>query len=167
MILSEPSTSDTIKLQPYLDSDFQSRWFDFGGDTIVRADQYVDRVPIIRLVGTTAERRARYIRLTSDRPSQQGWVFSRVPLTATNWEVSFFFSECRVGMVLIGARLNSNSNSMGTVTCTVMDSPCGSPSSVEHKVRFLARQITSRVLVFSSTLTRTTVPVPHFPMSWP
>lgn len=29
----------------------------------------------------------RYIRLTSDRPSQEGWIFSRVPLTATNWEV--------------------------------------------------------------------------------
>ncbi|KAJ5484124.1 L-type lectin-like domain-containing protein [Penicillium diatomitis] len=52
---------------PYLDSDFQSRWFDFGGDTVIRADKYV--------------------RLTADRPSQQGWVFSRVPLTATNWEV--------------------------------------------------------------------------------
>ncbi|RAL17732.1 legume-like lectin family protein [Aspergillus homomorphus CBS 101889] len=56
---------------PYLDSDFQSRWFDFGGDTIIRADQY--------------------IRLTSDRPSQQGWIFSRVPLTATNWEIEFEF----------------------------------------------------------------------------
>ncbi|EYE97696.1 legume-like lectin family protein [Aspergillus ruber CBS 135680] len=56
---------------PYLDSDFQSRWFDFGGDTIVRADQY--------------------IRLTSDRPSQQGWAFSRVPLTATNWEIELEF----------------------------------------------------------------------------
>ncbi|OJJ47116.1 hypothetical protein ASPZODRAFT_132061 [Penicilliopsis zonata CBS 506.65] len=56
---------------PYLDSDFQSRWFDFGGDTIIRADQY--------------------IRLTSDRPSQQGWIFSRVPLTATNWEIELEF----------------------------------------------------------------------------
>ncbi|KAF9893734.1 hypothetical protein FE257_009904 [Aspergillus nanangensis] len=56
---------------PYLDSDFQSRWFDFGGDTIIRADQYV--------------------RLTSDRPSQQGWLFSRVPLTATNWEIEVEF----------------------------------------------------------------------------
>ncbi|EAW14073.1 legume-like lectin family protein [Aspergillus clavatus NRRL 1] len=56
---------------PYLDSDFQSRWFDFGGDTIIRAD--------------------RYIRLTSDRPSQQGWIFSRVPLTATNWEIEVEF----------------------------------------------------------------------------
>ncbi|PWY71649.1 putative lectin family integral membrane protein [Aspergillus heteromorphus CBS 117.55] len=62
----------THSLQPpYLDSDFQSRWFDFGGDTIIRADQY--------------------IRLTSDRPSQQGWIFSRVPLTATNWEIEVEF----------------------------------------------------------------------------
>lgn len=34
---------------------------------------------------------ARYIRLTSDRPSQEGWLFSRVPLTATNWEVEVEF----------------------------------------------------------------------------
>ncbi|KAK9436034.1 VIP36-like protein [Metarhizium brunneum] len=57
--------------QPYLDSDMQSRWFDFGGDTIVRTDSY--------------------IRLTSDLPSQSGWLFSRVPLTATNWEVEVEF----------------------------------------------------------------------------
>lgn len=25
--------------KPYLDTDMQSRWFDFGGDTIVRADK--------------------------------------------------------------------------------------------------------------------------------
>jgi len=49
-----------------------SRWFDFGGDTIVRADQY--------------------IRLAADLPSQSGWLFSRIPLTATNWEVEFEFS---------------------------------------------------------------------------
>ncbi|PQE08212.1 hypothetical protein CJF32_00010279 [Rutstroemia sp. NJR-2017a WRK4] len=49
----------------------QSRWFDFGGDTIVRAD--------------------RYIRLTSDHPSSAGWLFSRVPLTATNWEIEVEF----------------------------------------------------------------------------
>ncbi|KAG8416550.1 hypothetical protein J3459_007521 [Metarhizium acridum] len=57
--------------QPYLDSDMQSRWFDFGGDAIVRTDSY--------------------IRLTSDLPSQSGWLFSRVPLTATNWEVEVEF----------------------------------------------------------------------------
>jgi lectin, mannose-binding 2 len=48
-----------------------SRWFDFGGDAVIRADQY--------------------IRLAADRPSQQGWIFSRVPLTATNWEVEVEF----------------------------------------------------------------------------
>lgn len=53
--------------QPYLDSHMQSRWFDYGGDTVIRVDQY--------------------IRLTADRRSQSGYIFSRVPLTATNWEV--------------------------------------------------------------------------------
>ncbi|RFU29178.1 hypothetical protein B7463_g7165, partial [Scytalidium lignicola] len=57
--------------QPYLDSDMQSRWWDFGGNTIIRADKY--------------------IRLTSDRQSQEGWIFSRVPLTATNWEIEVEF----------------------------------------------------------------------------
>lgn len=57
--------------QPYLDSDLQSRWFDFGGSTVIRADQY--------------------IRLTGNYPSEAGWLFSRVPLTATNWEVEFEF----------------------------------------------------------------------------
>lgn len=56
---------------PYLDSDMSSRWFDFGGDTIIRADQY--------------------IRLASDAPSQKGWISSRVPLTATNWEIEVEF----------------------------------------------------------------------------
>ncbi|KAI0114964.1 concanavalin A-like lectin/glucanase domain-containing protein [Daldinia grandis] len=60
----------TLK-QPYLDSEMQSRWYDFGGDTIVRTDSY--------------------IRLTSDRPSQNGWLFSRVPMTATNWEITVEF----------------------------------------------------------------------------
>lgn len=58
-------------VEPYLDSDMGSRWYDFGGDTIVRTDSY--------------------IRLTSDRASQSGWLFSRVPLTATNWEVEVEF----------------------------------------------------------------------------
>ncbi|QSZ30007.1 hypothetical protein DSL72_004525 [Monilinia vaccinii-corymbosi] len=49
----------------------QSRWFDFGGNTIIRAD--------------------RYIRLTYDHPSSSGWLFSRIPLTATNWEIEVEF----------------------------------------------------------------------------
>jgi mannose-binding lectin 2 len=44
-----------------------NRWFDFGGDAVIRTDQFV--------------------RLTGEYPSRSGWVFSRVPLTATNWEV--------------------------------------------------------------------------------
>ncbi|KAG5923035.1 hypothetical protein E4U61_004475 [Claviceps capensis] len=57
--------------QPYLDTEMQSRWFEFGGDALIRTDSY--------------------IRLTSDLPSQSGWLFSRVPLTATNWEVEVEF----------------------------------------------------------------------------
>jgi mannose-binding lectin 2 len=49
----------------------QSRWWDFGGNTVVRADQYV--------------------RLTGEHPSQSGYLVSRVPLTATNWEVEVEF----------------------------------------------------------------------------
>jgi len=49
-----------------------SRWFDFGGDAIIRTDKY--------------------IRLAADMPSQSGWVWSRIPLTATNWEIEFEFS---------------------------------------------------------------------------
>ncbi|KAF8248433.1 hypothetical protein K440DRAFT_469184, partial [Wilcoxina mikolae CBS 423.85] len=57
--------------QPYLDPDLQNRWFDWGGDTVVRADQY--------------------IRLTSDRQHQAGSLWSRLPLTATNWEIEWEF----------------------------------------------------------------------------
>ncbi|KAI4187449.1 MAG: hypothetical protein L6R41_002805 [Letrouitia leprolyta] len=76
-IEADPNNIRTIPLRshslsaPFLDSDMQSRFFDFGGDTIIRADQYV--------------------RLTSDRPSQEGWLFSRLPLTATNWEIDVEF----------------------------------------------------------------------------
>ncbi|KAI5465599.1 concanavalin A-like lectin/glucanase domain-containing protein [Mariannaea sp. PMI_226] len=66
-----PPAANTLSSQPYLDSDMQSRWYDFGGDTIVRTDSY--------------------IRLTSDRQSQTGWMYSRVPLTATNWQMEVEF----------------------------------------------------------------------------
>lgn len=57
---------------PYLDTDMGNRWWDFGGDTIIRADKF--------------------IRLASDLPSQSGHIFSRIPLTATNWEIEVEFS---------------------------------------------------------------------------
>lgn len=62
---------------PFLDSDMQSRYFEFGEDTIVRADQY--------------------IRLTSDRQAQSGWLFSRMPMTATNWMIEVEFKIHGVG----------------------------------------------------------------------
>nr|POF05954.1 l-type lectin-like domain-containing protein [Quercus suber] len=82
---SLPVTKSTglMKLrQPYLDSEMQSRWFDYGGDTVIRADSYV--------------------RLTSQNPSQAGWIFSRVPLTATNWEIEVEFKISGSGGGLFG-----------------------------------------------------------------
>ncbi|KAF7846064.1 hypothetical protein BT93_L5332 [Corymbia citriodora subsp. variegata] len=49
----------------------QSRWWDFGGSTVVRADQY--------------------IRLAGQHPSESGWLWTRIPLTATNWQVEVEF----------------------------------------------------------------------------
>ncbi|KAL5604471.1 hypothetical protein BROUX41_002440 [Berkeleyomyces rouxiae] len=66
-------------VQPYLDSDMQSRWYDFGGDTIIRTDSHV--------------------RLASNLPSQAGWIFSRVPLTATNWEIEVEFKISGTGQL--------------------------------------------------------------------
>ncbi|KAF2481365.1 legume-like lectin family-domain-containing protein [Neohortaea acidophila] len=63
--------------EPYLDGEMQSRWWDFGGSTIIRQDQYV--------------------RLTASRPSQAGWIFSKVPLTATNWEIEVEFQISGTG----------------------------------------------------------------------
>ena len=76
---ADDSPSDVKKISlrthsitpPYLDSDLQSRWFDFGGDTVVRADQY--------------------IRLAGDLQSRTGWLFSKIPLTASNWEIEVEF----------------------------------------------------------------------------
>jgi len=55
----------------------QSRWWDFGGNALIRADAYV--------------------RLTGAHPSQSGYMVSRIPLTATNWEVEFEFKISGTG----------------------------------------------------------------------
>ncbi|KAI0697412.1 legume-like lectin family-domain-containing protein [Cerioporus squamosus] len=59
---------------PYIDQDLQNRWWDFGGDAYVNTNKHV--------------------RLTRAKPSQMGWLWSRVPLTASNWvlEVEFKIS---------------------------------------------------------------------------
>lgn len=46
------------------------RW-DFGGDAIINTNKHV--------------------RLTQDKQSQSGWIWSRMPLTVTNWQVEFEF----------------------------------------------------------------------------
>ncbi|CAG8502949.1 3043_t:CDS:2 [Ambispora gerdemannii] len=56
---------------PYIDQDLQNRWFDFGADTVINTNKY--------------------IRLTHDRSSQTGWLWSRLPLTAANWQVEVEF----------------------------------------------------------------------------
>ncbi|KAK9236114.1 concanavalin A-like lectin/glucanase domain-containing protein [Lipomyces kononenkoae] len=58
-------------VSPYLDDSLHSRWFDYGGDAVIRTDKY--------------------IRLTSDRPSQTGYLSSRLPLTTPNFEIEFEF----------------------------------------------------------------------------
>ncbi|KAL5483214.1 hypothetical protein ACEPAI_8444 [Sanghuangporus weigelae] len=56
---------------PYIDQDLQNRWWDFGADAIVNTN--------------------RHIRLTRNKPSQTGWLWSRLPLTATNYVVEVEF----------------------------------------------------------------------------
>ncbi|GBC05348.1 hypothetical protein RclHR1_06190007 [Rhizophagus clarus] len=57
---------------PYIDQDLQSRWFDFGADAVINTNKH--------------------IRLTHDRQSQTGWLWSRLPITSTNWQVEFEFN---------------------------------------------------------------------------
>ncbi|KAI0295303.1 legume-like lectin family-domain-containing protein [Russula brevipes] len=59
---------------PYIDQDLQNRWYDFGADTYVNSNKY--------------------IRLTRNVQSQMGWLWSRLPLTSTNFiiEVEFKIS---------------------------------------------------------------------------
>ncbi|KAI0028829.1 legume-like lectin family-domain-containing protein, partial [Vararia minispora EC-137] len=56
---------------PYIDQDLQNRWWDFGADAYVNTNKH--------------------IRLTQNKPSQMGWLWSRLPLTAHSWvlEVEF------------------------------------------------------------------------------
>ncbi|KAG2228033.1 hypothetical protein INT45_012057 [Circinella minor] len=68
---SVPLRTHSISM-PYIDDELQNRWFDFGGDTLINTN--------------------RQIRLTSTRQSQQGYLWSRLPLTASNFEIEFEFN---------------------------------------------------------------------------
>ncbi|KAI1309525.1 hypothetical protein EDD11_004074 [Mortierella claussenii] len=65
-----------------IDQDLQNRWFDFGGDAIVNTNKH--------------------IRLTQDMPSQSGWLWSRLPMTAPNFEVEFEFKVEGKGDGIVG-----------------------------------------------------------------
>ncbi|KAG8804850.1 hypothetical protein FRC18_007017, partial [Serendipita sp. 400] len=56
---------------PYVDSDLQNRWFSFGADSYVNTNKHV--------------------RLTRGVSSQCGWLWSRLPLTAANWQIEIEF----------------------------------------------------------------------------
>ncbi|WWC94695.1 hypothetical protein V866_001543 [Kwoniella sp. B9012] len=56
---------------PYVDSDLQNRWWDFGGNAVINTNKHV--------------------RLTQDRPSEKGWLWSRMPLSVSNWQIDVEF----------------------------------------------------------------------------
>ncbi|VDC05119.1 unnamed protein product [Peniophora sp. CBMAI 1063] len=56
---------------PYIDQDLQNRWWDFGADAYINTNKH--------------------IRLTQNKPSQMGWLWSRLPLTAHNWVIELEF----------------------------------------------------------------------------
>ncbi|KAJ3576555.1 hypothetical protein NP233_g339 [Leucocoprinus birnbaumii] len=59
---------------PYIDQDLQNRWWDFGADSYINTNKH--------------------IRLTRNKPSQMGWLWSRLPLSTPNFiiEVEFKIS---------------------------------------------------------------------------
>ena len=56
---------------PYVDQELQNGWWDFGGSTIIDANNH--------------------IRLTQDKQSERGWIWSRLPLTVKSYQVEFEF----------------------------------------------------------------------------
>ncbi|KAA1476487.1 hypothetical protein DENSPDRAFT_843467 [Dentipellis sp. KUC8613] len=56
---------------PYIDQDLQNRWWDFGADAYVNTNKH--------------------IRLTRNRQSLMGWLWSRLPLTAVNYIIEIEF----------------------------------------------------------------------------
>ncbi|EMD32939.1 hypothetical protein CERSUDRAFT_87642 [Gelatoporia subvermispora B] len=56
---------------PYIDQDLQNRWWDFGADAYVNTNKHV--------------------RLTRNKPSQMGWLWTRLPVTASNFVVEVEF----------------------------------------------------------------------------
>ncbi|KAJ3179053.1 hypothetical protein HDU85_005008 [Gaertneriomyces sp. JEL0708] len=56
---------------PFIDHNLENKWWNFGGDAIMEVNKH--------------------IRLTQDKPSKSGWVWSKEPVTATSWSIEFDF----------------------------------------------------------------------------
>lgn len=57
--------------KPFLDKYLSSRFYDYGGNTLIRSDSF--------------------IRLTGVRPGESGWLFSKLPAMPENFQVEFDF----------------------------------------------------------------------------
>ncbi|KAH0829134.1 legume-like lectin family-domain-containing protein [Lanmaoa asiatica] len=67
---------------PYIDEDLQNRWWDFGADAYVNTNKH--------------------IRLTRAVPSQMGWLWSRLPLSSTNFVIEIEFKITGLSSHLYG-----------------------------------------------------------------
>lgn len=67
---------------PYVDQDLQNRWWDFGADTIINTNKHV--------------------RLTQDRKSEMGWLWSRLPIKGDSYEIEVEFAVTGNGKSLYG-----------------------------------------------------------------
>lgn len=85
--------------KPYLDQEFHSRWWDYGGTTVIDASNHV--------------------RLTYDRQHSTGMLWSRLPITASNYEIEFEFKIHGRGSGIYGDGmamwLTTTSGEMGPV----------------------------------------------------
>ncbi|KAF8435055.1 legume-like lectin family-domain-containing protein [Boletus edulis BED1] len=67
---------------PYIDEDLQNRWWDFGADAYINTNKH--------------------IRLTKATPSQMGWLWSRLPLSSTNYVIEIEFKVSGASSHLYG-----------------------------------------------------------------
>ncbi|KAK0212224.1 legume-like lectin [Desarmillaria ectypa] len=77
MKVGDKTVERTVQLRthsiyaPYIDQDLQNRWWDFGADAYINTNKH--------------------IRLTRDKPSQMGYLWSRLPLTTANFVIEIEF----------------------------------------------------------------------------
>lgn len=68
--------------KPFLDKYLSSRFYDYGGDTLIKSDSF--------------------IRLTGDRAGESGWLFSKLPAMPESFQVEFDFQIHGQGSTLYG-----------------------------------------------------------------